>query len=55
MGDGNNPPPLPPGEAMWEAILDEVETYITWIQNKFAQYITTQPIMPGARVSNCEI
>ena len=35
----------PLGEAVRQAGLEEVETYITWIQNTVAQYIAMQPIM----------
>ena len=58
MAAGGYPPPL--GEAMREAGLEEVETYITQRQNTAAQYIATRPILdlceeaerrPGAGVS----
>ena len=53
-------PPPPLGKAMGECVLDEVDTYTTWIKNTVVQYIATWLIMelceeaerrPGLRVS----
>ena len=52
---------LPLAEEMEEAVLQEVYTYVSHLQNKVAQFIATSPIMelflvaerrPGLQVAN---
>ena len=45
MGDGSTPPPSPLGDATREEVLEEVEKYITRINNTVVQYISTWPIL----------